>query len=63
MHGLLGGEVEHDSTAEDNLDDYSKMMHRLAALNLMAAEGWAPNIAFWQVRRPTTGLLACQWAC
>jgi hypothetical protein len=50
VHDLIGGEVDHASTDEDDLTDDIKVLRRLAALNLLAAKGWSPTLAFWEVR-------------
>jgi hypothetical protein len=50
VHGLIGCEVDHASTDEEDLTDDIKVVRRLAALNLLAAQGWTPTLAFWEVR-------------
>jgi hypothetical protein len=50
VHDLIGGEVDHASTDEEDLADDIKVVRRLAALNLLAAKGWTPTLAFWEVR-------------
>jgi hypothetical protein len=60
VHTLIGGEVNHASTDEDDLSDDIKVVRRLAALNLLAAKGWTPTVAFWEVR---AGCQSPAWAC
>jgi hypothetical protein len=50
VHSLIGGEVDHASTDEEDLPDNTKVVRRLAALNLLAGLGWAPALGFWEVR-------------
>ena len=55
MYKLIGGEVDHASSDEDDLSDAAKMLRRLYALNLMMLEGWQPDITLWQVREKALG--------
>jgi hypothetical protein len=50
VYDLIGGEVDHASTDEDDLSEGNKMRRRLAALNLLAADKWTPTLGFWEVR-------------
>jgi hypothetical protein len=50
VYDLIGGEVDHASTDEDDLSDDTKVVRRLAALNLLATQGWSPTLGFWEVR-------------
>jgi hypothetical protein len=56
VYDLIGGEVDHASTDEEDLSDDIKVVRRLAALNLLAAKGWTPTVSFWEVR----DLVTCQ---
>jgi hypothetical protein len=50
IYVLIGGEVDHASTNENNLPDDTKVLRRLAALNLLADNHWTPTLGFWEVR-------------
>jgi hypothetical protein len=49
IHTLVGGEVDHATPDAAPLGDDTKMLRRLLALNLMAREGWAPDLELWKV--------------
>jgi len=51
VHQLIGGEVEHIGTDEEDLNDHDKMLNRLYALNLLEISGFAPIVTLWQVGR------------
>jgi hypothetical protein len=55
VYDLIGGEVDHASTDEEDLADDIKVLRRLAALNLLAAKGWTPTLGFWEVREGRRG--------
>jgi hypothetical protein len=50
VHTLIGGQVDHASTDDEDLSDDTKVVRRLAAINLLAATGWTPTLGFWEVR-------------
>jgi hypothetical protein len=55
VHKLIGGEVEHASSDEEDLSEDTQVVRRLAALNLLATQGWSPTLGFWEVRRGAGG--------
>jgi hypothetical protein len=48
LDALLGGHVPHSAADARYLTDEEKLARQLTALNLMALEGWTPDLFFWQ---------------
>jgi hypothetical protein len=57
VHDLIGGEVDHASSDEEDLSEDTKVVRCLAALNLLATTGWAPHLGFWEVSHLNSVLL------
>lgn len=49
VYKLVGGIVRHAGTDQDDLDDNAKKMRRLYALNIVALEGFRPDVRLWAV--------------
>jgi hypothetical protein len=47
---MPSSQVDHASSDEDHLSADTKVVRRLATLNLLAAKGWTPHLGFWEVR-------------
>ena len=52
VHDLLGGVVEHRGIDSTDLDDATKLLQRLYALNILLLEGHNPDVALWTVSQP-----------
>lgn len=58
---LLGGHVPHSAAEARFLTDEQKLARQLTALNLMAMEGHAPNLLFWE--QPGTAMHKVRRQC
>jgi hypothetical protein len=51
VHELVGGVVDHEPSHEQESSETALMLQKLYSMNLMAYEGWDPNMELWEVRR------------
>jgi hypothetical protein len=49
VHDQLGGVVAHRGIDSTDLNDESKLLQRLYALNILRLEGTEPQVALWTV--------------